>query len=99
MRALEIPLIHCEIILDLIWSENCVIVANTVASQGATFSITDIKLHVPFVTLLTQDNVKLPEQLKSGSNRTINWSKHQWKIPTERQINIQITQLIQVFKE
>ena len=36
------------------------------ADQGTTFSITDTKLYVPVVTLSTQDNAKLPEQLKSG---------------------------------
>ena len=57
----------------------------TVADQGATFYITDAKLYVPVVTLSTQDNAKLPEQLKSGFKRTINWNKYQWKRSTERQ--------------
>ena len=35
------------------------------ANQGATFSINDTKLYVPVVTLSTQDNAKLIEQLKS----------------------------------
>ena len=38
--------------------------ATTVADQGATFSITDTKRYVPLVTLSTQDNAKLLEQLK-----------------------------------
>ena len=58
------PLINCEINLNLNWSENCVIMATNVANQGATFSITDTKLYVPIVTLSTQDNAKLLEQLK-----------------------------------
>ena len=70
-RILEMDLINCEINLDLNWSENCVIVANN-TDQDATFSITDTKLCVPVVTLLTQDNAKLLEQLKSGLKRTIN---------------------------
>ena len=37
------------------------------------------------VTLLTQDNAKLLEQLKSGFKRTIYWNKHQSKVSTERQ--------------
>ena len=32
--TLEMPLINCEITLDLNWSENCVIVANNVAAQA-----------------------------------------------------------------
>ena len=59
------------------WSTNCVIVSTVVADQGATFSITDTKIHVPVVTLSTQDNAKLLEQLKSGFKRTISWSKYQ----------------------
>ena len=39
------PLINCEITLDLNWSENCVIVATNVAAEAATFSITDTKLY------------------------------------------------------
>ena len=42
--------------LILSWSVNCFIVAGTEANQVPTFAITDIKLYVPVVTLLTQDN-------------------------------------------
>ena len=70
------PLINCEINLILTWSTNCVIVSTNVANQNATFEITDTKLYVPVVTLLTQDNSKLLQQLKSGFKRVINWNKH-----------------------
>ena len=36
-------------------------------------SITNTKLYVPVVTLSTQDNIELLEQLKSGFTRTTNW--------------------------
>ena len=49
------------------------------AHQAAIFLITDTKLYVPFATLLTQDNTKLLEQLKSPFERTINWNKYQSK--------------------
>ena len=55
-RTLEIPLINCEIELILIWSENCVIINTNVANQNPTFTITETNLHVPVVTLSTQDN-------------------------------------------
>ena len=58
-NSFEMLLISCEISLDLNWSKNCVIVATTVGDQGATFSVTDIKLCVPVVTWSTQDNAKL----------------------------------------
>ena len=83
-RTLEMPLINWEINLDLGWSKNWVIVANN-ADQAATFSITDTKLYVPVITLLTQDNTKLLEQIKSGFKRTINWNKYQSKKSIERQ--------------
>ena len=35
------------------------------------------------VTLLTQDNAKLLQQLKSGFKRTINWNKYQPKVSTK----------------
>ena len=41
-------------------------------NQGTTFSITVIKLLVSVVTLSTQDNTKLPEQLKSSFKRSLN---------------------------
>ena len=41
--------------------------------------MTDTKLFVPVVTLSTQDNAKLLQQLKSGFKRTINWNKYQSK--------------------
>ena len=75
-RTLEMPLINCEINLTLIWSTNCVIVSTNVANQSATFEITDTKLYVPVVTLSTQANSKLLQQLKSGFKRVINWNKY-----------------------
>ena len=36
------------------------------------------------VTLSTQDNTKLLEQLKSHFKRKINWNKYQTKVSTER---------------
>ena len=63
-------LINCEINLFLTWSVNCVI-SNAAANENTTFAITDAKLYVPFVTLSTQDNAELLQQLKSGIKRTI----------------------------
>ena len=63
-RTLEMPLINCEINLILTWSANCVMIFTNAANQGATFAITDAKLYVPIVTLSTQDNATLLQQLK-----------------------------------
>ena len=62
-RTLEMPSINCEVNLILTRSSTCVITNSTGAG---TFEITDKKLHVPVVTLSTQDNSKLLQQLKSG---------------------------------
>ena len=65
-RSLELTLINCEVNLILKWSANCVIDSNNVANQNATFAITDTKLYVPVVTLSTQDNAKLLQQIRAG---------------------------------
>ena len=70
------PFINCEINLILTWSKNCVIVSTNVANQNATFEITDTKLYAPVVTLSTQGNSKLLQQLKSGFKRIISWNKY-----------------------
>ena len=77
-------LINCEINLILTWPEDCIS-----SATGATkFKITDAKLYVPVVTLSTQDNEKLLQQLISGFKRTINWNKYQPKVSPERRNNI-----------
>ena len=76
------PLINCEINLIFTWSPTCVISS---ANGETKFKMTETKLHVPVVTLSTQDNAKLLQQLKSGFKRTINWNKYQSSIKTYAQ--------------
>ena len=78
-RTFEMPLIDLEIILHLNWSKKSATVPTAVSDQDTTFSISDTKLYVSVVTLSTQGDTKLFEQLKSGFERTINWSKDQSK--------------------
>ena len=78
-RTLEMPLINCEVNLILTWSKDCVI---TNSEGEAKFAITETKLYVPVVTLSTQDNAKLLQQLKSGFKRTINWNKYESNLKT-----------------
>ena len=73
------PLINCEVNLQLKWSEKCILVAGTAANQVKKFKITDTKLYVPVVILLTQDNVKLLKKVEPNYKRTINWNKYQSK--------------------
>ena len=72
-RTLEMSLINCEVNLILTWSSTCVI---TNSNGAGTFEITDTKLYVPVVTLSTEENIKLLQQLKSGFERVINWNKY-----------------------
>ena len=83
-RTLEMPLINCEVNLILTWSSTCVITN----SKGArTFEITDTKFYVPVVTLSSQENTKLLQQLKSGFKRVIDWNKYLSK-PESRNANL-----------
>ena len=68
-RTLEMSLINCEINLVLTWSESSVI-TNSIGVE--LFTIINIKLYVPLVTLSTQDNTKLLQQSKSRFKSTIN---------------------------
>ena len=72
-------LINCEINLILPWSINFIIVSINVVNQDRTLAITEAKLYVPVITLSTQDNEKLLQQLKSGFKSTINWKIYQSK--------------------
>ena len=92
-RALNIPLISCEVSLELKWDKNCVITSNqvgqnldggnTAAPTGATFAINDCKLYVPVVTLSKDGEVKLLTNLKSGFTREIKWNKYRPQMSTE----------------
>ena len=75
-RTLEMPLINCEIELILTWSRNSVIISTDIANQIPTFTITETTLHIPVVTLSTQDNAKLLPQLKNNFKRIITWNKY-----------------------
>ena len=52
--------------LILTWPNQCFIISNPIFAQEPIFTITDLTVYIPFVTLWTQDNTKLLEQLKSG---------------------------------
>ena len=79
-RTVKMPLINCEISFILTWSKIYIVASETVRNQETTFAVTHAKLYVPVVTLPTQDNAKILQQLKSGFKRTINWNKCQWKL-------------------
>ena len=95
-RALNIPLISCEVSLELKWDKICIItsleqrqvdagppVVRDNAQTGATLSITDCKLYIPVVTLSKDDEIKLLTNLKSGFKREIIWNKYRSQMTTE----------------
>ena len=82
-RALNIPLISCEVSLELKWDKNCVITSLEQRDIGATLGITDCKLYVPAVTLSKDDEIKLLTNLKSGFKREIIWNKYRSQMTTE----------------
>ena len=92
-RALNIPLISCEVSLELKRDKNCVITSleqrdigggnRDKAPTGATLAINNCKLYVPAVTLSKDDDFKLLTNLKSGFKREIIWNKYRSQITTE----------------
>ena len=95
-RALNIPLISCEVSLEVKWNKNCVItsleerqvdagppVVRDNAPTGATLAINDCKLYIPVVTLSKDNEIKLLPNLKSGFKRKIIWNKYRSQMTTE----------------
>ena len=95
-RALNIPLIICEVSLELKWNKNCVItslerrqvdagppIVRDNAPTGATLEINKCKLYVPVVTLSEDDEIKLLTNLKSGFKREVIWNKYRSQMTTE----------------
>ena len=92
-RALNIPLISCEVSLALKWDKNCVITSleqrdigggnRDNAPTGATLAINDCTLYVPAVTLSKDDEIKLLTNLKSGFKGEIIWNRYRSQMTTE----------------
>ena len=57
------------------------------APTNATFQITDTKLYVPVVTLSTENDKKLLEQLRTGFKRTIKWNKYRSEMTNQTKNN------------
>ena len=54
---------------------------------NATFKITDTKLHVPVVTLSTENDKNFIEQLRTGFERTIKWNKYRSEMTNQTKNN------------
>ena len=93
-RALNIPLINCEVESILNWSNDCVLADITVnagvipailAPYGATFKKTGAKLYFPVVN--QKKMTKLLEQIKLGFKRTIKRNKCRSQMTIQPQNN------------
>ena len=92
-RVLNIPLISCEVSLELKWDKICIITSLEQRDIGggnrdnvptaATVAINDCKLYVPAVTLSKDDEIKLLNNLRSGFKREIIWNKYRSQVTTE----------------
>ena len=97
MENFKYALINCELSLILTWSINCIItslekrvITNTrrdTPPANATFKITDTKLYVPVVTLSSENDKTLLEQLSTGFKRIIKWSKYRSEMTNQTQNN------------
>ena len=70
------PLINCEIKLNLTWKKECVL---STGGGDAVFIINDTKWHVPVVTLSKEDNKDFIEQQNKKFQRSIYWNEYKTK--------------------
>ena len=99
-RSLDLPLIYCELELNMRWKRNCIIseilrtvvfggdnpvTATTTASE--IFQINNAKLYVFVVTLSINDNIKFSEHLTQEFRGTVLWKKYRSEIRTEPKNN------------
>ena len=76
-RSFEMPLINCNVHLELNWIEDYIL---SNVGNSKKFEVTDAKLHVPIVTLSTKDSVNLTKQLSEGFKRSVYWNSYQTKL-------------------
>ena len=76
-RSFEMPLINCNVHLELNYIEDYVL---SNAGNSKKFEVIDAKLHVPIVDLSTKDSVNLTKQLSEGFKRSVYWNSYQTKL-------------------
>ena len=57
------------------------------APTNATFKITNTKLYVSVVTLSTENDKNLLEQIRTGFKRTVKWNKYRSEMTNQTQNN------------
>ena len=99
LRILEIPLIKCEICLNLKWSKSCVLTSQATRAADpnadppvvqinnptdAEFNITDCKLYVPAITLPTLYENILHRKLKEGFSIDVYWDRYRSQMTNQK---------------
>ena len=85
-RLFYLPLINCEVELDLSWTKDCVLIEHCNNITGVNFMITSTKLYVPVVAL-SKNDMKFLVNIKQGFKRTISWNKYRSEITTQTKNN------------
>ena len=92
------PLINCQIKLNLTWKKECVLSTldddDANPENNAVFVINDTKLYVPVVTLSKEDNKDFIEQQNKRFQRSIYWNEYKTKELTEDAELISLSTLI-----
>ena len=86
-RSLDLPLIICEMELNLSWTKDCVLVEHNNNITSILFKITNTKLYVLVVTLSINNNIKFLKNIKQGFKRTVSWNKYRSEITTQPKNN------------
>ena len=85
LRKSEMSLINYKINLSSKLSKKRILVIGTATNQVPEFKITDTKLYVKVLILLTKDNVKLLKQLEFGFKRTITIIRNKYQSKNKNQ--------------
>ena len=80
-RSHEMPLINYKVELKLTWTKCCVLSANSIDKNDASFNnsnftIKDTKLYASTVTLSAKNNLKLIKLLSKGFERSVYWNEN-----------------------
>ena len=84
-KSLDMPLINCNLELNLKWAKYCALSADGAEnandnSNNISFTIKYTKLYVPVVTLSTRDNQKLSRILSKGFERSAYWNDYKQNV-------------------
>ena len=97
--TLKTSLINCKINLVITWFANSSIITNSIDGHVPTFAINNAKLSVSAVTLSTENNAKLLQQLNYVLKEQLIGININYKQKCRQETNIYITLLILVFKK